>query len=328
MTMPNRAFACAATSLGRLDDHQKFYPTPSIFGSLSTHQIPWKIYGYSTSPLARLDFPDTKNAPVAHYGLFTDFQADAAADRLPAFAFLEPSWGPDGNSQHPNYDVARGEQLLLDTYRALRTGPGWEHTLLIITYDEHGGCYDHVHPPTGATPPDASPGQFGFDFTRYGLRVPTVLVSPLIPAGTVFRAPPTGPPLDHTSIPATLHHRWSLPALTARDAAAPDIGAVLSLTTPRTDDPLADVIAPTTTPLPETLTEQPSHLQQVHAALAADLPIPDHPDLAPPSALRTAADYTHFINQRIHAWDATTAHAAVVGASSSKLSSRMSINGG
>jgi hypothetical protein len=69
---------------------------------------------------------------------------------------------------------------------ALRAGPGWGQTLLIITYDEHGGCYDHVPPPGGAIPPDRSTGEYGFDFTRFGVRVPAVLVSPLIAPGTVF----------------------------------------------------------------------------------------------------------------------------------------------
>src|SRR5439155_627576 len=81
------------------------------------------------------------------------------------------------------------EQFMHDAYEALRSGAGWAKTLLVITYDEHGGCYDHVPPPAGATPPDNSAGEFGFDFTRFGVRVPAVLVSPLIPAGTVFRAP-------------------------------------------------------------------------------------------------------------------------------------------
>jgi phospholipase C len=172
---------------------------PSIFGLLSDHQVAWKIYGYTRSPLTRLDFPDTTHAPSANMGLFTDFQADAAAGQLPAYAFLEPSWSSRGNSQHPNYDVARGEQLLLETYHTLRTSPVWASTLLIITYDEHGGCYDHLGPPSGATPPDTSVGEFGFDFTRFGLRVPTVLVSPLIEAATVFRIPAGRVPLDHTS---------------------------------------------------------------------------------------------------------------------------------
>ena len=156
--------------------------------------------------------------------MFADFPAAAAAGSLPAFTFLEPSWGSTGNSQHPNYDVALGEQLIHDVYEALRDGPGWPQTLLIVTYDEHGGCYDHVPPPSGATPPDDDAGEFGFDFTRFGVRVPAVLVSPLIEAGTVFRVPAGTTPIDHTSILKTVQKRWSLPALTARDAAAPTPG--------------------------------------------------------------------------------------------------------
>ena len=72
-------------------------------------------------------------------------------------------------------------------------------------------------------------GEFGFDFKRFGLRAPTVLVSPLIPAGTVFRVPANSTPLDNTSILKTVEQRWGLPALTARDAAAPGIGAVLRM---------------------------------------------------------------------------------------------------
>ena len=309
MTMPNRAFACAATSQGHLDDHTKIFTVPSIFGLLSDHDVAWKIYGYTKSPLTRLDFPDTTAAPPTMMGLFADFQADAAAGRLPAYAFVEPSWGSGGNSQHPNYDVARGEQLLLETYQAVRNGPAWATTLLIITYDEHGGCYDHVGPPSGAAAPDASVGEFlGFDFTRFGLRVPTVLVSPLIEAGTVFRVPAGSTPLDHTSILATIEHRWSLPALTARDAAAPDVSAVLTLASARTDDPLAGITAPAATPLATQLTETPSHLQQVHADLAARLIIEGHTDGEPPPTLRTSADYDHYINARTQAWDAATRH--------------------
>jgi phospholipase C len=101
-----------------------------------------------------------------------------------------------------------------------------------------------VPPPSGATPPDQDAGEYGFDFTRFGPRVPTVLVSPLIAAGTVFRVPAGAAPLDHTSILKTVEIRWSLAALTARDAAASGLGAVLTLSAPRTDDPLEGVVVP------------------------------------------------------------------------------------
>lgn len=240
---------------------------------------------------------------------FKDFQAAAAAGKLPPFTFLEPSWGSDGNSQHPNYDVALGEQLIHDVYYALCNGPGWNQTLLIITYDEHGGCYDHVAPPANAVPPDNSAGEYGFDFKRFGLRVPTVLVSPLIAPGTVFRAPAGSTPLDHTSILKTVEQRWGLPALTARDAAASGIGAVLTLATPRTDDPLQGVTVPQARPgnPPD---PRPSHLELMHAEQVSQLPVPDAAGgmhHAPP-VLRTSSDYRNYIKERIAAWKAARAH--------------------
>ena len=165
-TMPNRSFACAATSQGHMDDATFSVTVPSVFGLLSKHNVSWAIYGYTSPPLTRSDFPDTLSAPDSNFGLFTDFQKAASAGKLPSYTFLEPEWSPTGNSQHPNYNVALGEQLIHDVYYALRNGPGWNQTLLIVTYDEHGGCYDHVSPPTGAVPPDVTPGEFGFDFTR------------------------------------------------------------------------------------------------------------------------------------------------------------------
>jgi phospholipase C len=265
-TLPNRAFACAATSQGHMDDKTHTFTSPSIFGLLDNHQLGWAIYGYDAEPLTKSNFPDISSAAASHFGRFTDFTAAAAAGTLPPFTFLEPSWSASGNSQHPNYDVALGEQLMHDVYEALRSGPGWAQTLLVITYDEHGGCYDHVAPPAGATAPDHDAGEFSFDFTRFGVRVPTVLVSPLIPAGTVFRVADGSMPLDHTSTLKTVERRWNLPALTARDAAAPDVGDVLSLTTARTDDVLSGVTVPTATgPAPSA--GQPSHLQEVQAEL-------------------------------------------------------------
>ncbi len=293
-TLPNRAFVLSGTSQGHMDDKTKTFTSPSICGSLTKAGVSWKIYGYDAEPLTKHNFPDLTAAPAANFGRFADFRSDAAAGRLPGFAFLEPSWGATGNSQHPNYDVALGEQLIHDTYTALRNGPGWDRTLFILTYDEHGGCYDHVPPPSGATPPDNSAGEFGFDFTRFGPRVPTVLVSPLIPAGTVYRVPAGGTPFDHTSVLRTLEARWNLQPLTARDAAAVDVGGALTLTTARTDDPLSGVVVPTsggTTPA----AGKPSHLQEVYTDLlerqlpaGAGIPLP-----------RTEAEATRLLREGV-----------------------------
>jgi phospholipase C len=308
-TFPNRAFLCAATSQGHMDDSTSKYTSQSIFGLLSAHNVAWSIYGYNSPPLTRLNFPDTTDAPESHFGVFRDFQAAAAAGTLGAYTFLEPSWGSSGNSQHPNYDVALGEQLIHDVYYALRNGTGWNQTLLILTYDEHGGCYDHIAPPTGAAPPDNCAGEFGFDFTRFGVRVPTVLVSPLIAPGTVFRTS-GAVPLDHTSILKTVETRWGLPPLTARDAAAPDVGDVLTLAQPRTDDPLVGITVPASA-VANPVAGTPSHIQQTYAQLVSALPVNDtqgQTHSAMP-ALTTEQDYHDYITSRSAAWTAARANA-------------------
>ena len=304
-TFPNRAFACAATSQGHMNDGTASYTVQSIFGLLTAHSLTWKIYGYDEQPLTRKNFPDTTNAPDANFGEFSAFTGDAAAGQLPQYCFLEPGWGATGNSQHPNYDVSLGEKLIHDVYYALRGGPGWDQTLLIITYDEHGGCYDHVPPPSGAVPPDNSPGEFGFDFTRFGVRVPAVLVSPLIPAGTVFRVADGSMPLDHTSVLKTVETRWGLPALTGRDAAAPDVSGALTLDTPRTDDPLAGVTVPVSSGTNPAAADV-SHIQQINAELTAQLPVAAEQlrsALVLP-AMRTPADYDEYTRSRTAIWKA------------------------
>jgi len=305
-TLPNRAFVNAGTSQGHMDDKTTKYTCPSIYGLLSANNVTWSIYGYDEQPLTRLDFTDTTNADDSHFGEFSDFQTAASNGTLPSYTFLEPSWDASGNSQHPNYNVALGEQLIHDVYYALQQGPAWNETLLIITYDEHGGCYDHVPPPSGAVPPDNSAGEYGFDFTRFGPRVPAVLVSPLIPAGTVFRVAAGTKPLDHTSILKTIETRWNLPALTARDAAASDVGDVLTLTQPRTDDPLHGVTVPVATGVNPNQ-DIPSHLQEVYAELVSQLPIPDgqggtHHEMP---RLTTNAEYKAYIRARTEAWRAS-----------------------
>jgi phospholipase C len=305
-TFPNRAFACAATSQGHMNDGTASYTVQSIFGLLTAHGQPWKIYGYDQEPLTRKNFPDTTNAPDTNFGTFDTFTADAAAGQLPAYAFLEPGWGSRGNSQHPNYDVSLGEQLIHDVYYALHGGRGWNQTLLIISYDEHGGCYDHVPPPSGAVAPDNSPGEYGFDFTRFGVRVPAVLVSPLIAAGTVYRVPAGTMPLDHTSVLKTVETRWGLPPLTQRDAAAPHVGGALTLDTPRTDDPLAGVAVPTSAGTNPAAAEV-SHIQQVGAKLTSELPVPAEQLRAVPvlEQANTPEKYDEYIKTRTATWKAS-----------------------
>jgi phospholipase C len=338
-TLPNRAFAVAGTSRGFTDNSAFGVPTfrtPSVFGKLADAGQTWKIYGYSGEPLTARDFPDTvhpgSNGEVVSG--FAGFQSDAAAGTLAAFSYIEPEWAtyprsndsPDvtqaddehnfnvENDQHPVSNLAVGEKLLYDVYQALRSnGPAWEKTLLIITYDEHGGNYDHVHPPTGAIAPDQMVGHHsGFDFTRFGVRVPAVFVSPLIPPGTILHAPDHGPPFDHTSIIATLRARFGIGALGKRDAAAPDLGTILTLQTPRTDDPLAAVEPPTATapvlqPGSPPVGAAPSAFLEAKAVAAAALPVPTEP-IADPQAkvntLRTAADQYNFIQERLAAWQA------------------------
>jgi phospholipase C len=179
---------------------------------------------------------------------FSDDLAGASAS-FPQFVFIEPDYGDflndfrGGNSQHPLDGCAPGERLIKYVYEHLRSSPIWERSLLIVTYDEHGGFYDHVIPPE-AFPPgsddrhrdiqedvnfgDFAPAKYGgitltpdelnpnkFDFARLGVRVPAVVVSPLIPKGTV-----SNETYDHTTITRTYCDLFGLGFLTQRDRMA------------------------------------------------------------------------------------------------------------
>jgi phospholipase C len=302
-TIPNRAFAGAGTSQGHLDNKVKVFTCPSIFGRLSDQKLDWAIFGYDTAPLTRLDFPDTQAADPTHFGHFRDFQQRAADGTLPAYAFLEPSFGATGNSQHPNYDVALGEKLIHDVYKALHDGPGWNSTLFIITYDEHGGNYDHVPPPWGAVAPDNSVGEFGFDFSRFGVRIPALLISPRIEPGTVFRA--AKGTIDHTSVLRTIEERWGVDSLTARDRAAASLADVVTLASPRSDDALQGVMIPISNEV-HPFSSQPSLLERIHAAKVADLPMRNSQGIygehTPPD-LSSSESIVDYIQMRTAEWD-------------------------
>jgi phospholipase C len=146
----------------------------------------------------------------------------------------------------------------------------------VITFDEHGGLYDHVVPPQSATPPDGpsgKPGDHGFRFDRFGPRVPTLFVSPYVAEGTVIRASGETP-FDHTSIIKTLCNRWDLEGLTARDRAAPDFLPVLTrpAEAPRIETPIMEPRPYTPLPEPKAHQSPLGHLGfQIADLLAAQL---------------------------------------------------------
>lgn len=174
---------------------------------------------------------------------------------LPSFSFIEPDWvGLMGsaNSYHPPSELAPGEAFLKKLYDAFNSSDAakkmWEETLIIITFDEHGGNYDHIPPEWGATPPwgTGTPPTLekGFGFDRFGVRVPTILISPWIDEKTVFRSL-TDVPYDATSMIATILNWKGIPKdkwnLGERVANAPTFDNVLNRTTPRSDFPEVNI---------------------------------------------------------------------------------------
>lgn len=285
-TLPNRDFIHAATSTGYVNnkpddqvDSRTIYNQIQDAIDGGRTDLSWRIYSGTEKDkdsgkwipfsLTRLMLPHIQGSEFNdNFLMMKDFYADAKAGKLPSYCFLEPQFsGPLQNDQHPPQDIRPGEKLMADVYEAVRDSPNWEETLLVITYDEHGGCYDH-HPPTARaeTPDEASaPGQFGFRFNRFGVRVPAVVISPLIEAGTIAR-PDGWTPFDHTSVIKTVQNCFDLKgSLTKRDAAAPDLSCMLTLDQPRTEKP--DV-----TPLeygPESVIED--HVNDLHRQAAETL---------------------------------------------------------
>ncbi|MDQ2803694.1 MAG: hypothetical protein M3Y41_13825, partial [Pseudomonadota bacterium] len=237
-TWPNRLFAHTGTAGGQVNNYSIPLPffLPTVFRRLERYGESWRVYFHDVPQTAAL--AEIWTRIPTHFRLFQrEFARDAARGQLPAYSFIEPRYyasrltGKPQNDAHPPHNVAYAEQLVAAVYNALRAGSAWDRTLLVVTYDEHGGCYDHV-PPPAAVPP-GPPYPDGFTFDRFGPRVPAVLASPWIRPGSVVRPPKDGPPFDHTSLIATLHRLFDLgPAPTPRVAAAPDLLSALALDAP------------------------------------------------------------------------------------------------
>ena len=211
----------------------------------------WRVYCDAPSPASYtgiIHASRLRDRFASHFFTLDDFVEDAKNGRLPAYAFIEPDMWAGHNDMHPpisallhgaKFDAPSsllgGEMLLAKVYDAIRTsespsGSNALNTMLLVTFDETGGTYDHVAPPAAVPPTaDAPAGQMGFTFDRLGMRVPAIAISPWISAQTVVTDN-----YRHTSLIRTLRDRWSLGApLTARDADAPSLAPVLSRTTPR-----------------------------------------------------------------------------------------------
>ncbi|HET7486336.1 MAG TPA: alkaline phosphatase family protein [Acidimicrobiales bacterium] len=265
-TWPNRNFAHAGTSDGTVDIEIGFYDNATVFQRLTEAGATWAIYHDPNSLAQAMAFEWlTDEANIGNWRPMADFADDVAHGRLPAYTFIEPCHdGPLSNSQHPGnndenhhadqaglWDFQRGENLLIEVYEALRANPAlFDKTLLVVTYDEHGGLYDHVRPPTDAVAPEPlnhehqswmprlvnyfiEQPKSKFRFDILGPRVPTVVIGPRVPAG------PDPKLYDHTAIPATVRKLFApkTAPLSAREAVSPTFEELASLPQPRTDLP-------------------------------------------------------------------------------------------
>ena len=329
-TWPNRLFACAASSDGL--DHSPTtaeiltwetidgvaFSNGSIFDALKRKSANgWRIYSGDDFPLVAA----LRGITLADIHNYDEFAAAVANPNYPwLYTWIEPNYGDmasgtfkGGNSQHPIDGVTKGERLIEATYEAIRYSPHWNTSLLIITWDEHGGFYDHVAPPAAVAPGDTSPlakyNQYGFTFDQYGVRVPAVIVSPFIPSNLIDHRL-----YDHSSIPATIEAAYGLPPLTARDHTANHVLTLLSLTEPRADTPAALAVSeiPATVavapqapvqeaPAPESTVDSGTLPGFVYVAMRYDLalspPTQRHAILTRVQTIQTRAQASQYINE-------------------------------
>ena len=244
-TVPNRRFLLAGTAYGAIaTDIDTLFdgspPNGTIFDQLHAHGISWR--NYFTDLPAAVVIPSIIEKHPLHLRTIDAFFDDCSAGTLPAVSFVDPEAGllafagtlmaklpllaqfgakleRRGGSEEDPQDMRYGEAWAHRVVDAVLRSPAWSRTLLIYTYDEHGGYYDHVAPPSAIAPdaiaPKLSAGDVPGGYDIYGPRVPAVVVSPYSRPNAV-----TDVIHDHTSVLATIEAKWNLPALTLRDANA------------------------------------------------------------------------------------------------------------
>ncbi len=242
-TYPNRRYLMSATSLGMVDDQveliSQYPPNGTIFDKMDDQNISWKDYYSSTSTTLLYEELYVKNngtkvvkigAPASKGKKATGFFADAENGTLPFYSLVEPNYSTTSEENPQN--IVNGEKFAASVIDAVMSGPQWPGTVLIWTYDEHGGYYDHVPPPPALQPDDIEPnvpkGVLKFDgFRQYGFRVPLAVISPWSRKDFVSHTI-----MDHTSICALVEAKWNLPAMTYRDANADNMLHMLDFTAP------------------------------------------------------------------------------------------------
>ncbi|XP_047096404.1 non-specific phospholipase C2-like [Lolium rigidum] len=254
-TQPNRLFVHSATSAGATRNNRlllaKGYPQRTIFDNIHDAGLSFGIYFHDVPTVLFYRNMRKLKYLLNFHPFHNKFKEHANRGSLPNFVVVEQRYMDSkdhpANDDHPTHDVYQGQMLIKEIYETLRASPQWNETLLIITYDEHGGFFDHVPTPVDGVPsPDDIVGSapYNFMFNRLGVRVPTIMISPWIEKGTVVHGPNGSPTptsqYEHSSIPATVKKLFNLPQdfLTKRDAWAGTFeGVVQTRTEPRTDCP-------------------------------------------------------------------------------------------
>jgi phospholipase C len=250
-TICNRAFAHYGTSFGQvsMDLFYEGKAFQAIYTRLLSAGHTCKLFYYDEASSTMEVVNLLQNQPSI-FGTFPDFLSACSQNALPDYCFIEPNYtdhpAPDGSGeaiasdQHPDHDVRAGEQFIAQVYNAIRSNPNlWPNTALLLVYDEHGGIYDHVPPPSCApdTPFIAQPADTGtldsFSFDRLGIRVPAILISPWVAAGSVINDT-----FEHACIPATITEFFQLPDVprSQRERNANTFLGNLTLKSMRADD--------------------------------------------------------------------------------------------
>ncbi len=214
-TWPNRYYLHAATAAGHKTNlPMGLNPPPTVWQRLAERCVPASYYYAGSVPWYSVTFPANSfsgNDAVAPQTI-DHFFTDAARGALPSFSIIDPDFNV--NDGHPPFDFSLAEAFLSSIHRALVASVHWPRALLVIMFDEHGGYYDHVPPPTV---PDDDP-----DFRQIGFRVPALVVGPQVRQGAVVSTP-----YEHVSILATLATRFGIASLGPRMDAAADLSACI-----------------------------------------------------------------------------------------------------